>query len=301
MKRIFVLGSLNTDLVMETPYMPEAGETLTGNGFAIHFGGKGANQAAAASRLGGKVRMAGCVGDDGFGRDSVANLNRFGVDTGTVRTVAGESSGVAMITVCEGNNRILLHPGANARVTEADADALLADAVAGDIFLTQLETPLSVAGYALKAAKEKGMITILNPAPANRDTRQYFPFVDIITPNETETAIFAQGADLTEATSAMGVPHVVVTLGGKGWYYHCGELELYGDCPKVKVVDTTAAGDTFCGALSSRLAMADGVSLTDAIRDALPYASRCASAACTKHGAQSSIPTPEEVEEMFGN
>lgn len=292
MKNIFVLGSLNTDLVIETPYIPKAGETMTGNGFLQNFGGKGANQAAAAARLGGKVRMAGCVGDDSFGSAMTDNLSAFGADTSAVRTVKNTSSGVAVITVCQGNNRIILHPGANACVTNADADALLAEAKEGDIFLVQAEIPTEVIRYALKTAKEKGLRTIFNPAPAKPELRVCFPYVDIITPNETEMEILSEGTSLADAAKQMGVPCVVVTLGGKGWAAFCDGKEFRGPCPKVKVVDTTAAGDTFCGALSVRLAAGDD------LLEALPFASQCASLACTKRGAQQSIPSLEEVESL---
>lgn len=294
MKQIFLLGSLNTDLVMNTPYIPEAGETMKGSGFAIHFGGKGANQAAAAAKLGGLVRMAGCVGNDRFGADMRANLEQFGVDMRAVRTVPDQSSGVAVILVSHGNNRILLSAGANECVTERDVDALLAAAQQGDLFLTQLETPLAVTGYALKTARKKGMVTVLNPAPATLEIQPYFPYVDILTPNETEMALFSYGATLAEAAKQLGVPHVIVTLGGEGWYYYHEGEERYGSCPSVSVVDTTAAGDTFCGALVSRLAQGSS------IVDALPFASVAASLACTKAGAQPSIPTLEEVDRLYG-
>lgn len=292
MKTIFVLGSLNTDLVIETPYIPKAGETMAGSGFLTNFGGKGANQAAAAAKLGGKVRMAGCVGDDSFGPAMIDNLTAFGANTDAVRTVQSTSSGVAVITVCEGNNRIILHPGANACVTNTDADALLADAVEGDIFLVQAEIPTEVICYALKTAKEKGLLTIFNPAPAKPQLRVCLPYVDILTPNETEMEILSEGASITEAVKQMGVPCVVMTLGGEGWAAFRNGKEHRGPCPKVKVVDTTAAGDTFCGALAVCLSQGK-----DPI-DSLPFASACASLACTKRGAQQSIPSLEEVERL---
>lgn len=295
MHSIFVLGSLNTDLVIKTPYMPEAGETLTGLGFLTTFGGKGANQAAAAARLGGHVTMAGCVGDDSFGGGMIANLAAFGVRTSPVRTVADTSSGVAVITVCDGNNRIILHPGANACVTEADVDLLLAEAVADDLFLVQAEIPTEIILYALKAAKTRGMRTVFNPAPAKKELTVCFPYTDILTPNETELAILTDGATPEEAAGRLGIQSLVVTLGGDGWYANEGGVERRGACPKVKVLDTTAAGDTFCGAMVVRLARGDF------LFDALPYASACASLACTKLGAQPSIPSLEEVEAFLAS
>lgn len=272
------------DLCIESPYMPKAGETITGGNFMTNGGGKGANQAVAAGKLGGKVAMCGVVGNDGFGETLLNNLKAAGVDTSRVRRCEC-STGIAVIILAEGDNRIILDKGANARLNKEDIDEFLKNAGKGDIYLTQLENPIEVIGYGLKKAKEKGMTTILNPAPANKDITPYLSFVDIITPNESETELFGGREELSES----GIEKIVITLGGKGY-------EIYGrdggktyPCIKVKAVDTTAAGDTFCGGL------AVGLSEGKTLEEACEFGSKAASIACTKKGAQQSVPTKEEV------
>lgn len=281
---IYITGSLNMDLCIESPYMPKAGETITGGNFMTNGGGKGANQAVAAGKLGGKVAMCGVVGNDGFGETLLNNLKEAGVDTSCVRKCEC-STGIAVIILAEGDNRIILDKGANARLNKEDIDQFLKNAGKGDIYLTQLENPTEVIGYGLKKAKEKGMTTILNPAPANKDIIPYLSFVDIITPNESETELFGGREKLSES----GIEKIVITLGGKGY-------EIYGrdggktyPCIKVKAVDTTAAGDTFCGGL------AVGLSEGKTMEEACAFGSKAASIACTKKGAQQSVPTKEEV------
>lgn len=272
------------DLCIESPYMPKAGETITGGNFMTNGGGKGANQAVAAGKLGGKVAMCGVVGNDGFGETLLNNLKEAGADTSHVRKCEC-STGIAVIVLAEGDNRIILDKGANARLNKEDIDEFLKNAGKGDIYLTQLENPIEVIGYGLKKAKEKGMTTILNPAPANKDITPYLPFVDIITPNESETELFGGREKLSES----GIEKIVITLGGKGY-------EIYGrdggktyPCIKVKAVDTTAAGDTFCGGL------AVGLSEGKTLEEACAFGSKAASIACTKKGAQQSVPTKDEV------
>lgn len=281
---IYITGSLNMDLCIESPYMPKAGETITGGNFMTNGGGKGANQAVAAGKLGGKVAMCGVVGNDGFGETLLNNLKEAGADTSHVRKCEC-STGIAVIVLAEGDNRIILDKGANARLNKEDIDEFLKNAGKGDIYLTQLENPIEVIGYGLKKAKEKGMTTILNPAPANKDITPYLPFVDIITPNESETELFGGREKLSES----GIEKIVITLGGKGY-------EIYGrdggktyPCIKVKAVDTTAAGDTFCGGL------AVGLSEGKTLEEACAFGSKAASIACTKKGAQQSVPTKDEV------
>lgn len=290
MRNIYILGSLNMDLVISSPYMPVSGETLTGYGFMTNPGGKGANQACAAAKLGGNVYMAGCVGDDVFGKEMLKNLASFGVHTENIRVVENCSSGIAVIIVIDGDNRIILDAGANAKVEKSDVDKLLENANEGDIFLTQLENPLDIIGYGLKEAKKKGMFVILNPAPANRGIKEFVKYADLITPNESELNLLAGESELVSACEKIGVKQVVVTLGGKGYFYHDGKNDFHGECIKIKPVDTTAAGDTFCGGLAVEL------SKGTEIKTALAFASKAASIACTRKGAQQSVPTREEVE-----
>ena len=296
MKNIFVFGSLNMDLAIRAPCIPRVGETMYGNGFMMNPGGKGANQAVACGKLGGRVFMGGCVGDDAFGKMLLKALAGHNVSAAAVRVMPGVSSGVAMITVIDGDNRILLDAGANACAKKSDADALLSRARKGDIFLTQLENDAEITGYALAAAKKKGMFTILNPAPASDAIIPWLSYVDIIVPNETEYEYYTGMREIRVGGNVFfdaGIRRVVVTLGKKGYCCLTPTEIVCEDCVKAPVVDTTAAGDTFCGALAVRLAVGD--SLADALR----YANSAAALTVTRRGAQSSIPTREEVSARF--
>lgn len=282
---IYISGSLNMDLCIETPYVPQAGETITGKGFITNGGGKGANQATAAAKLGGKIAMCGAVGNDAFGETLLANLSSAGADISHVRKIDGISTGIAVIIISDSNNRIILDKGANAFLTENDIDEFLKNAGKGDIFLTQLENPIKVAGYGLKLAKELGLYTILNPAPANKEIEEYLSFVDLVTPNETELELFGGKDKLFNA----GVKKIVTTLGSKGYEIADKNGAKVYPCIKVKAIDTTAAGDTLCGGLAAGLA--EGMSL----EEACAFGSKAASIACTRKGAQQSIPAKAEV------
>lgn len=285
MKNVYVLGSLNMDLCIESPYMPKQGETIVGSNFITNGGGKGANQATAVSKLGGNVYMCGAVGNDSFGETLISNLQAVGVNTDCVKVVSGVPSGIAVIVLTEGDNRIILDKGANATVTKTDVDEFLKTAKPGDIFLTQLENPIEVIGYGLKKAKEKGLYTVLNPAPANKEIINYLTHVDLITPNETELEILGGKQTLF----GYGIKQVVTTLGSKGYEISDKNSAKTYPCIKVVAVDTTSAGDTLCGGLA--VGLARGLTL----EDACAYGSKAASIACTKKGAQISIPTEEEV------
>ncbi len=286
MKNIFVIGSINTDLVITAPYFPKKGETLTGSDFFSAHGGKGANQAVAAARAGGKVYMCGCVGDDSFGKEAIASLAADGIDTSYVRTVKNTPSGTAVIVVTDGDNRIILDPGANACLSCEDIDRALEGAAEGDIYLTQLENPIEVIGYGLKRAAEKGMYVILNPAPASREIEPYLCYCDLFTPNETETELFGGREKLLRDCKT----DLLITLGGKGFEINDKNGSRRYPCIEVKVVDTTAAGDTLCGTLAARLAEGEDID------KAAQHASLTASIACSRKGAQPSIPTRAEVE-----
>jgi len=285
MRKIFVVGSLNSDLVIHAPYMPVGGETLMGSDFATNNGGKGANQACACAKLGGEIYMCGCVGNDAFGQGLIDSLSKDGVHTDFIRKVDNAPTGVAVIVITKGENRIILDSGANAHLTEGDIDKMLENATQGDIYLTQLENPIPVIGYGLKKAKEKGLFVVLNPAPANVAIKEYLKYVDLITPNETELEILG-GRD---ALSSYGIKTIITTLGSKGYeIYTQGEAKSY-PCITVNVVDTTAAGDTACGGLCAML------SKGESIEDAMSFGSKAASIACSRHGAQKSVPTLDEV------
>lgn len=285
MKKIFVVGSINTDLVISAPKMPVAGETITGNGFFVAHGGKGANQAVAAARFGGDVSMCGKIGDDAFGKDVFESFVKEGIDASNVKVCNGSSGGIAVITVTDGNNRIILDKGANALLTEEDVDVALSNAKEGDVLLTQAENPAEIIGYAFKKAKEKQMTVIFNPAPADGAYAKYFEYCDYIIPNETETEIFGGLGAIKDKTDAV----IIITLGGDGYVINDKNGYKTYPCKKVKVVDTTAAGDTFCGVFA--VCLAEGKS----VESAAEIASCAASLACTKKGAQPSVPTREEV------
>ncbi len=284
MKKIYILGSINTDLVINTPYIPNKGETLTGSGFFTARGGKGANQAVAAARNGGQVKFLGAVGNDLFGKEALESLNKEGINTSHVKVLEDTPTGTAMIIVCEGDNRIILDTGANHKVTNMDVDNFLNRADKGDIFLAQLENPIEVVGYALRKAKEKKLMTFLNPAPANKDIIPYLKYVDVLVPNEGECELLGGEEQLKKL-----IPTLIVTLGSQGFKYIDKSMNCPFPCIKVKAIDTTAAGDTFLGALLAKY------SKNDNLIEAACYGSLAASIACTRKGAQPSIPTEEEI------
>lgn len=284
MKKIVVVGSLNMDMVIHTPYYPKSGETILGSGFMTNCGGKGANQATAAGKLGGNVIMCGKVGSDVFGAKMKENLGTYGVNTQLVTETDG-ASGIAVIVVVDGENRIIIDSGANATMTEKDIDAALDRAERGDIYLTQLENPINVIGYGLRKAKEKGLFTILNPAPASTKILEHVRYADLVIPNETELEILGGKESLFNA----GVRTVITTLGGNGYEIATRESLKRYPCIRVKAVDTTAAGDTLCGGLAAGLARGEE------LVEAMAFASKAASIACTRMGAAQSVPTYEEV------
>lgn len=283
-KKIFVVGSINTDLAIQTPYMPEQGETITGSGFFVAQGGKGANQAVAAARLGGEVVMCGCVGNDDFGTAALNALQADGVNTAHIRR-AEAPTGTAVIILSQGDNRIILDKGANACLTKEHIDGVLAEAKPGDIYLTQLENPIEIIGYGLQKAQEKGLYVVLNPAPANKEIEPYLQYCDLLTPNETETELLGGKDALLQKVKTL-----LITQGGEGYTIIDGRGERSYPCKKIKpVVDTTAAGDTLCGGLCAYYAE------DHSLEASAYFGSHAATLACTRMGAQPSIPTREET------
>ena len=297
MKKILVIGSLNVDMVVKVPHMPAAGETILAGNMELVPGGKGANQAYAAGRLGARVTMFGAVGSDSYADIEKNSLATAGVDTSRLLVREGKSTGLAWITVnAAGDNSIVVIPGANATVTEqdiADNEALLRDC---DILLCQLEILLKTVVYAAKRAKELGKTVILDPAPVPQEfPEELFSYIDIIKPNETEAAQLLGASingyeEASDKLRAKGVKNVLITLGPKGAYIN-SETEGKHLMPvrQVPVVDTTAAGDSFTAALAVRLAA--GSSLVQAVR----YANEVAAIVVTRKGAQTSIPSADEV------
>ncbi len=295
--KIFVVGSLNMDLVIKAPYMPENGVTMHGEGFMTNPGGKGANQAAAIGKLGGEVYMVGCVGD-AFGEELTSTLGKYGVHTDYIKKVNGISSGIAVILVVDGDNRIILDAGSNAKVGMTLIDKALAKAEAGDYLVTQLEIEQDMVEYALKRAKEIGMHTILNPAPAAKVSEGILAHSDYFIPNQSEAEFYTgiyptdelSAKQCADALKAQGVKNVVITMGGEGSAAVCGSEYIKVPCFPAKAIDTTAAGDTFVGALVTKLA--EGASM----KDAMTFASKASSITVTRRGAQQSIPYRNEVD-----
>jgi len=295
--RIVVFGSLNMDLVVRVPHAPAAGETLLGHSIADIPGGKGANQAVSCARQGGSVRMIGCVGDDAHGKALRDSLERDGIDIASLRTVAGEPTGTALILVEDsGQNRIVMIPGANAWL-EAD-EAALKQQVQGAAFLVaQFETPLDQVARAIAVAHEAGCKVLLNPSPVQAIAEPLWPKIDTLVVNEIEAqTLCGQSADSPEeaahagqALRAKGIARVVVTLGSRGAVAVDADGARHHPAPKVQAVDTTAAGDTFLGALA--VALGEGQGFDEAVRLGIRAAALC----IQQPGAQPSIPQREAV------
>ncbi|MBS1851080.1 MAG: ribokinase [Acidobacteria bacterium] len=299
-KRIAVVGSINMDLVVAAQRIPLRGETVTGSNFQTFPGGKGANQAVAAARLGARVSMIGKLGRDAFAAQLIQSLHSAGVDTSAVDEIPG-ASGVALITTdATGDNSITIVAGANAQLTPQDLDAHLDVLRAADIILTQLETPLATVEHLALLAEREGIPLMLDPAPARPLPPSLLRRVAWLTPNETEADVLlgrpveeiseSRLADLAKALLAQGCRNVVLKLGARGCYLALQDgtrklLPAYN----VRAVDTTAAGDAFNGALATALSQDK-----DAVSSAA-WASAVAAISVTRHGAQPSMPTAEEV------
>lgn len=289
-----VVGSLNLDLVVQVPRHPGPGETVLGSDYATYPGGKGANQAVAAARAGAQVEMWGAVGSDGFGRFLKENLDQNGVDTHHLRELEGPS-GIALITVDRaGQNRIVVSPGANGRYTPAHLPPWTAAA----LVLLQLEIPLATVQAVAEQAFAQGIPVLLNPAPVAPLPGSLLRQVRYLVLNESEAAALAQSPvetpaqaeKVAQALQQQGIPTVIITLGGAGLVWADGEERGHLPAHPVLVVDTTAAGDSFCGALAACLAA--GKSL----REALRFANAAAALCVTRPGAQPSLPHRAEIE-----
>jgi ribokinase len=302
---VLVVGSLNLDLMVQAPHLPAPGETLTGRDFRTDQGGKGANQAVAAARLGAPVAMLGCVGDDDAGRRLRAGLQADGIDVSAVRTVpGGVPTGTAVITVADdGENCIVVIPGTNAHVGAADVDAVTSDLLrTAALLVLQLEIPLVTVRHALRTARALGVTTLLNVAPAVPLTNDDLACVDWLVVNEGEAALLA-GLSVSDVSSAgaaalalqaRGAAQVLVTLGSAGVLHAGPDGALqHWPAPKVQAVDTTGAGDTFVGAFAAGLVAADA--------QALPRALGAAALQVTRHGTQSAMPTQAELDAFLAD
>ena len=297
MPRILVVGSINMDVTIFTRKIPEQGETLPGSGFLLSPGGKGANQAVAAARMGADTSFVGCVGDDVFGEQLAGVLKADGIRTEHLRRESGVSTGVASITVCEGDNRIILYDGANARVDVGRLPAFGALLRECDALLLQMEIPKETVLDAIELAHAQGTRVFLTPAPASPLPKAAYQKAAYLLPNEKEARVLLDMPTETDedifralrAFRGLGVAHPLITLGERGVACIAGDEPVVRGGYRVNPVDSTAAGDTFAGAFA--VAVAEGQKLLDAI----DFAQRAAAICVTRPGAQVSIPTRDEA------
>lgn len=299
MPRIMVVGSSNTDMVVKTERLPAPGETVIGGEFVSVPGGKGANQAVAAARLGAEVVFVARVGSDLFGDASLRNFEREGLVTEYVVRDPERPSGVALIFVDEsGENMIAVAPGSNGALSLRDVDRAADVLSECDALIVQLEVPIETVTHAVWLAHERGVRVILNPAPACPLPKELFAMVDVLTPNESEARQLlglqtdqpADDPSVLRRFIDMGVKSVILTLGARGVLAITPNEHRVIPAPRVQAVDTTAAGDAFTGALG--VALSSGMDIWDASK----FACRAAATSVTRLGAQCSMPTREEVE-----
>lgn len=301
--KVAILGSINVDTTYHVERFPQPGETISALSKSSAAGGKGANQAVAAARSGAKTYFIGKVGDDNEGKFMLESLNDEGIDTSCIRVDHGHGTGTAAITLdANGQNDIMVYGGANQALTIDDlkgTDSVLDDI---DFLISQFETPQVVTTAAFKEAKKHNVTTILNPAPAKTIHPDLLKYTDMVTPNETESALLSgiklDGEDSMVKTAkffaSQGVKYTLITLGSKGVFYATPDGHGLVPAFKVKAVDTTAAGDTFIGATVSQLHKN-----LDNIEDALVYGQRASSLTVQQMGAMPSIPTGEKVREAL--
>lgn len=297
-EKIFVIGSSNTDMVVKSDKLPVAGETILGGTFLMNAGGKGANQAVAAAKLGASVTFVSKVGDDIFGKQAIQGFQKEGINTDFVFIDTENPSGVALILVdAKGENSIAVASGANGNLQIAEVEKAIEQISANDMVLLQLEIPIPTVEFAIKKSYENGAKVILNPAPAQKLDEAVFQYLDIITPNETEAELLT-GIKVTNLESAKqaalkfherGVKNVIITLGSKGAYLHNSTTNRLIAAPAVQAVDTTAAGDVFNGALT--VSLSEGNDLEQSI----DFACKAAAISVTRMGAQASAPLRREV------
>ncbi len=296
--KILVIGSSNTDLVLKTERFPKPGETILGGDFFVFQGGKGANQAVAAARLGGQVSFICKVGSDAFGQEAIKHYAAEGIDTSGIILDPASPTGVAIITVnAEGENSIIVASGANAKLNVADMRQHSLKISDAEWIIIQLETPLEVIKDLCTIAKADHKNLILNPAPAQTLPVEIFENLFLITPNETETELLTgitisnleNAKKASEILKSKGVQNVIITLGKQGAYANCTNFEGLVPAFEVEAVDSTAAGDVFNGALVVAL------SENKSWQEAITFASKAASISVTRMGAQASAPLRNEI------
>jgi ribokinase len=302
--RVVVVGSLVMDFVARGQRLPKSGETILGDLFGMFPGGKGANQAVQAGRLGAETYMVGCVGSDIFGEHLLRSLKESGVDTQFVRTEPSAKTAACCIHVdAQGNNSIVIVPEANSTCCRADIDRAAPIIESAEVLICQLEIPLATVEYALALAAKSNVRTILNPAPACELSDRLLSYVSILTPNESEAVALADSSvagksstedELARELLAKGPEAVVVTAGERGAFVFGPKLGRLVPAFAVQAVDTTAAGDAFNGALA--VAIGEGRDLETAIR----FANAAGALATTRAGAQPSLPWRPDVERLLG-
>ncbi|MDY6873301.1 MAG: ribokinase [Chloroflexota bacterium] len=297
MAKILVVGSINMDLVVRVPHSPKAGETVLGGDFETYPGGKGANQAVAAARMGGEVTMVGRVGNDNFGDTLIQGLVENNIKTSYVIKDSEVSTGVAMIAVAaDGENLIVVASGANYEVSPEDVANTRDIMRDTDLLLVQLECPIEAVAAAAELAKAYEIPVVLNPAPAQPLSKALLSNVDVLTPNETELMHLSGEDDLEKAIEkvlSLGVKNLVITLGANGARVVTDEIDQHIPAHEITAVDTTAAGDAFNGALA--VALAEGKPLLEAVR----YGMAAGALAATRPGAQPSLPARDAVENLI--
>ncbi|MDD3221435.1 MAG: ribokinase [Clostridia bacterium] len=299
MKNIVVVGSINMDLITQTDRLPKMGESVEGRSFGRAHGGKGGNQACAAARLGGRVTILGCVGDDMFGMDLIQGLEENGIDGHCIKVCENTESGTASIIIYRGDNSIIAIPGANAKVTKEYIMANQDIIKKADLLILQLEIPMETVEYLICYGAEEGIPVMLNAAPAARFSEELFEKLDYLIVNETECEFYTDIAvnDIEAAKTGLKklkekkVKNIIVTLGDKGSVYNMGGEIIYEPARKVKAVDSTAAGDTFIGAVA--VALLEGRNIGEAVA----FGTKASSIVVTRVGAQTSIPSRKEVED----
>lgn len=300
---ITVVGSIHIDFYIRLPKLPTPGETVLGHGFTMLPGGKGANQAVACSRLGAYTYMVGRVGKDIFGEKLIKNFKKNKVNTKYIKIDKSTHTGIAFILLDEktGENMITAAPGADYNVSKADVDDAISAIDKSKVVLLQLEIPVDTVVYAAKKAWERGAKVILNPAPATKLPDEIYKYVYVLTPNRVEASILT-GIDIRTLDDVVnagkllinkGVDYVIITLGAEGSMVISREFTKHVPAYKVKVVDTTGAGDAFNAALA--VSLAEGKDVLEACR----IANAAAALQITKLGAQSGLPTREELEEFL--
>ena len=300
--KIYVIGSSNTDMVVKSNFLPKPGETVIGDTFLMNPGGKGANQAVSACKLGADVTFITKVGNDMFGKKAVNNFKKIGIKTDFIRIDKNNSSGVAIIMVDKsGENSISVAPGANNSLTIKDVNFIEEKLKADDYVLIQLEIPKTVVEYLIEICNKLKVKLILNPAPFQKISDYHLSQVNTITPNEIETE-YLSGVKVKDKETAKkaseilinkGIKNIIITMGEKGAFYKSSSFEGLIPTKKVSVIDSTAAGDTFNGALVA------GLSMKMDMLTSIDFANNAATYSVTKLGAQSSAPSINDLNNKF--